>query len=368
MKKRTKITLVFFIVAIFLIGFVGCQKEAPQTTQADSSGQSKAEESSSSSQDAPVEVKKPNELKFAVSLGWMENESGQRQKMGFEEAIAELGGTATYVDANYDAKKQSEQIETIIKQKPDALFITPSDPIGIAQAVQHAIDAGIPVFVSDSVIPGVKVTNSCTFDFFGGGYWTMDYLCKEMGGEGKIGFIDLPSNVAWDLIGQGAKWALEKYPDVEIVAKWSWDPTGATTPRQAIDNMLTKFQNKGDIDAIWCAWDGAAFEGVQALKAEDREGEVLLVGCNGGHHAWEVMMDSPSFVATAAESIYQMAYLCVYYAHKYLAGEQVPYLVITPGIGVTRDMLLDPNLPKNVNLDDFDRPGVIDQLGWKRDF
>jgi ribose transport system substrate-binding protein len=360
MKKTSKLIGITVVVLALLFAFAGCKVEGPE----------KAVEAAPAAQAAktPKTGKDPSKLVFAVSLGWLENESGQRQRAGFEEAIKELGGTATYVDANYDAKKQSEQIEAIIKQNPDALFITPSDPVGITQAVQHAIDAGIPVFVSDSVIPGVKVNTTCTFDFYGGGYWAMDYLCQKLDGRGKIGFIDLPSNVAWDLIGQGAKWALKKYPNIEVVAKWSWDPTGATTPRQAIDNMLTKFPNKGDLDAIWCAWDGAAFEGVQAIKAVNREGEVLLVGCNGGHHCWEVMQASPSFIATAAESVYQMAYLCVFYAHQFNRGEVVPYLVITPGIGVTRDMLLSPSLPKNINLDDFDRPGVIDTLGWKRDF
>ena len=62
------------------------------------------------------------EFKFACSLGWMENESGQRQRWGFEAAVKELGGTITFTDANYDPKKQSEQIEAFIKQKPDALL------------------------------------------------------------------------------------------------------------------------------------------------------------------------------------------------------------------------------------------------------
>ncbi|MDP6047660.1 MAG: hypothetical protein QGG25_18760, partial [Phycisphaerae bacterium] len=41
--------------------------------------------------------------KFCVSLGWQENESGRRQKKGFEDAFKAFGGEATFANANYDA-------------------------------------------------------------------------------------------------------------------------------------------------------------------------------------------------------------------------------------------------------------------------
>ena len=48
---------------------------------------------------------------YAVSLGWAENASGQRQKVGFTESFEKYGWTNTsIVDANYDPVKQSEQI------------------------------------------------------------------------------------------------------------------------------------------------------------------------------------------------------------------------------------------------------------------
>lgn len=73
---------------------------------------------------------------YAVSLGWMENPSGQRQKQAFEAKFKEYGITNySIVDANYDAKKQSEQIEAFIAQKPVALFLTPSDPVGIGARI-----------------------------------------------------------------------------------------------------------------------------------------------------------------------------------------------------------------------------------------
>ncbi len=81
----------------------------------------------------------------------MENESGQRQRFGFENAVKKLGGEITFTDANYDPKKQSDQIEAFIKMKPDALFVTPSDPAGINAAVKRKSSSGQVVGPEEAV-------------------------------------------------------------------------------------------------------------------------------------------------------------------------------------------------------------------------
>jgi ribose transport system substrate-binding protein len=301
--------------------------------------------------------------KFAVSLGWMENESGQRQKRGFEDAFKELGGTATYTDANYDAKKQSEQIEAFIKMKPDALFITPSDPAGISAAVKRAIDAGIPTFVADAVIAGAATGSAVASSDFGMGVYNLDYIAKKIGFKGNIGIIDLPGNESWDLRGQGARWALRKYPNIKVVAKWSWDFDATLTPRQAVDNMLTANPKKGDLDAIWCAWDGAAMEGALAIKAAGRSDEIFTTGIDGGKVAFDFIQSGTPFKHTLAQSIYTMSYMTVYYAHEFLKGNQVPRTVIAPVFSVDKEKL--DNLDAK-NPEDYDMPGVAAKFGWER--
>ena len=302
-------------------------------------------------------------LKFAVSLGWMENESGQRQKQGYIDAVKELGGTVTFTDANYDAKKQSEQIEAFIKMKPDALFITPSDPAGISAAVKRAIDAKIPVFIADAIIAGAATVSAVASSDFGMGVYNMDYIAKKIGYKGNIGIIDLPGNESWDLRGQGARWALRKYPNIKVVAKWSWDFDATLTPRQAVDNMLTANPNKGDLDAIWCAWDGAAMEGALAIKAAGRENEIFTTGIDGGKVAFDFIKAGTPFKHTLAQSIYTMSYMNVYYAHQYLKGEQVPRTVIAPVFSVDKEKL---DTLKEKNPEDYDMPGVAKKFGWER--
>ena len=55
-----------------------------------------------------------------------------------------------------------------------------------------------------------------------------------------------------------------------------------------------------------------------------------------------------------------MSYMCVFYAHKYLAGEQVPRTVIAPVYAVTKDTLEGIKKPE-----DYDIPGVAKGMDFE---
>lgn len=341
---------VLFLVAVMSV-MVGC-----------TNGGSSAPVSSDAAEKEEVKMAPKSDV-YCVALGWQENESGQRQTAGYEEAFADFGIPADKVmwsNANYDAKLQSEQIDAFIKMNPKALFVTPSDPAGITQAVKRATDAGIPVFVADAIIAGVPAVTSICSNDFGMGTWSMKWIIDQIGGKGKVAVIDLPSNEAWDLRGQGARYILSQYPDIEVVANWSWDSTGAVTPRQAVENMLTANPNTGDLDAIWCAWDGAAMEGALAIQDAGRADEIITTGIDGGEYAFEIMKDDGVFALTMAQSIYYMSYNSVRYAKDYLDGKQVPRFIIAPVYAATQSVLrAAPSDAFN-----YDIPGKADEYGW----
>lgn len=320
-------------------------------------------------------------LYVAVSLGWMENASGQRQKYAFEKAFAENGITNyDIVDANYDAKKQSEQIQAFIAKKPDALFITPSDPVGIAEAVRTAAETGIKVFASDGYVPGAEVVSTVMFDNYAGGQATMEYLAdllieKYPTGDIVIGMITLPSNEGWDAREHGARFVLsqEKYSRIKAEYEWPWDSTGAVTPTDTISSWMAADVDK-NIKAIWCAWDGAAFEGL-AVTTTTRP-EIIYTGSDGGEECYKKMQQYPNqFVITLAESIYAMPTQLTGYALTSIEGGRVPRIVMSPGYVITSDMILevDSIKDKTITIDgetktawelalDYDLPGYTEAL------
>jgi ribose transport system substrate-binding protein len=129
--------------------------------------------------------------------------------------------------------------------------------------------------------------------------------------------------------------------------------------------MLAANPGKGSLDAIWCAWDGAAMEGALAIKSAGRENEIFTTGIDGGTRAFEFIKgDKTAMKFTAAQSMWLMAYMSVYYASEYLKGHKVPRLVVSPVYAITDNEL------KNVDIktfgDTYDHPGNANKLGWKR--
>lgn len=296
------------------------------------------------------------EYKFAAALGWTAYDSGRHLQNGFKAAVKELGGNLTMTDAGFDAKKQSDQIDSLISSRPDVLFITPADAVAIAPAVQRAIKAGIAVFAADSMVPGADVKTTAMSNNFGMGFYSAEYIVKQLKGKGKIARVMLPQNESWDQRTLGMEWCLRAYPDIKIVAEWAFALAGNVTPRQAVDNILTA---NGNLDAIWCAWDGAAVEGTLAARAAERT-NLILTGIDGGSQAFNYIASNAQLKLSMAQSFYEMAYLCVFYAHQFKQGKKTPRTVITPTYAVTQAQLLKA-VP-----DDYDVPGRASQLGWTR--
>jgi ribose transport system substrate-binding protein len=239
MKRR--VFSVLALVLAVIVSLAGCKNQSGSSA-----------EGTTQSGGARSTNKKPGDMYFAVSLGWMENASGQRQKFAFESQFKANGVTKyDIVDANYDPKKQSEQIEAYIAKKPDALFITPSDPVGIAEATKKAAQAGIAVFSSDGYVPGAEVASTVMFDNYAGGLATMQYLAEYLinkypSGDIAIGRIYLPQNEGWDARTHGMEYILsqERYSRIKVKFDWGKDELGSVTPTQTISSWLAADTNK----------------------------------------------------------------------------------------------------------------------------
>lgn len=298
-----------------------------------------------------------NEMKFAASLGWTVWESGRHIVNGYKDAVEKLGGQLTIADANYDIKKQADQILAFVESKPTAIFITPADAAAISPAVQQAVASGVPVFIGDSYVPGATVTSTAMSNNFGLGAYPAEYIVDKLGGSGKVALVSLPSNESWDQRTLGAKSVFTRYPEIEIVSEIAFALGGSTTPRQVVDQILTA---NPDLDAIWCAWDGAASEGTLAIRAAGRD--VMITGIDGGQQSFEYIAAGSPFKITMAQSFYEMAYMNAYYAVEHAQGRQAPRFVITPSYAVTQESLAEMDTMP----DAYDQPGEAAKLGWTR--
>lgn len=70
--------------------------------------------------------------------------------LGAEEEAAKSGAEIVVLDANGDTAKQNSDVRTLITRQVSAVIMNPSDPTGLAPAVNALEEAGIPLVVVNS--------------------------------------------------------------------------------------------------------------------------------------------------------------------------------------------------------------------------
>lgn len=174
------------------------------------------------------------------------------------------------------------KIETLISQDVDALGIEPWDAKAMIPTLEKAKNAGIPVFILQSVVPGAAeqglVTSSIMGDEVAGGKIAGTWLGNALGGNGRVAIIEgAPADTPGVERANGVEEGLKAFPGIEVVARQpaDWARDKALT---VATNILTA---NPDINAIFADNDEMAFGAVSALKAAKLDDKVIVVGYNG---------------------------------------------------------------------------------------
>jgi ribose transport system substrate-binding protein len=256
---------------------------------------------------------------------------------GAIDEIKALGGTAIGLDAGYVDSKQIGQIQTLIRQKPAAII----EELGTASALEPSFkqirEAGIPLFTIDT--GSDYAINVATSDNWHIGEELALKLVSDIGGEGNIvvfnGFYSVTScGIRYDQLNE----VLKHYPKIHIIQELKEVvPNTAQDARTQITEILNKYP-KGQIKAIWSAWDVPQVGATQALTATGRS-EIKTYGVDGTPNMLSLIRDpNQPQGAVIAQDPYAIGKASVDNVARYLAGEQdLPRLTFVPTLLVTRD-------------------------------
>jgi ribose transport system substrate-binding protein len=163
-----------------------------------------------------------------------------------EASASGLVDSVVVVNRNGGPTEQIADLEGLISQGVDAIILNPTDREGLNAVIESAIAQGIVVVAVDQAVTAegaYVVTNDQTAYAQLGAEW----LFEQLGGAGKVvemrGIDGVPADTDRH---NGFTAALEKYPDIEVVAEvfTGWDPS--TAAQQALDVISTQ-----EIDGIW---------------------------------------------------------------------------------------------------------------------
>jgi len=250
-----------------------------------------------------------------------------------------FGWEFTTTDAERDAAKQIDQIDSLLARGVDAIVFVPVDSAALTVAVEKANRLGIPVIAIDRTTAGGKLLITAQSDNYLAGKQAGEYmvkLLKEKYGEPKGLVLELQgalgTNVA-QLRGGGFNDVMAKYPKIRVISKptdWYPDRGAAVT-----ENVLTAYP---ELDGIYwhsdCIGAGVvpALERLGKLKLVGEPGHIFLVGIDGTR----VMLDyirERKVDATMSQPLLDHGKVALEFLRAYFDGKEVPTsgLVIEPG-------------------------------------
>lgn len=273
--------------------------------------------------------------KISVVLKTLSSEYWGYVKAGCDAAAAELGVEVSIVGpgAESDIEGQVAQIEQQIGAGCDAIICAPNDAGAAANALQAALDQGIPVL---SVDTDVGIEGQTTFvgtsnvdAAYEGGKWAIGQA-----GDGAKAVIiygqegDNTSNMR----REGYQKACDE-AGVEVLAALSGQNTtdGAT---KTMEDMLSA--HPGEIDIVLCHNDDTAIGAMNACKNAGVS-DVIIVGFDGNASAVDLILAGDLIKATVAQQPYEMGYQAVEAAVEVLNGGTVESVINAPVEVVTAE-------------------------------
>ncbi len=222
-------------------------------------------------------------------------------------------------NAAFDPSAQINAIENLIAQRPAAIQIDPTSSSAIDGAINEAMSAHIPV-VTDGIHVTAKVDASVVADNKQGGELAGKYIASRLTGGGDVAMLE--GTPGRDIIAQrhaGFRAALATGKGVKIVASQNANLDQAQG-QTVTENILEAHRN---LKAIWAASDTMALGAVEALKARNMTGRVLLGGFDGTPDAFrDIKAGALDF--TIDQVPYRMGATAIALAYKLAQGQKPP--------------------------------------------
>ena len=162
---------------------------------------------------------------FGVVAKSNNNPVFQAAKTGAEDEakkLSEENGVTVKIDwrtpNEEDPQKQADAIEQLVNAGASGISVSASDANKLTDAIDKAVDSGVPVAMFDSDAPKSKRFVIFGTDDIDCGHRVMEELAKEMGGKGVVAILAGNQNAPnLQKRVQGVREEAKKYPDIKIL-------------------------------------------------------------------------------------------------------------------------------------------------------
>lgn len=282
--------------------------------------------------------------KDTYKVGFAQTESNNpwriAQTNSMKSEAEKLGYQLVYTDAAGSAAKQVADVNSMIAQGVDVIFLAPREEKPLIPAVMAAKKAGIPVILLDRNVDqslakaGEDYVTFIGSDFIAEGKRVAEWLAKNANGKSKI--IELEGTTGSSPANDRKKGfddAIAAAGGFEILASQTGD-FARDKGRQVAEALL---QAHPDADIIYAHNDEMAIGAIAAIEAAGKVPgkDVLVLSIDGGKEAVQAVIDGT--IAVVVECNPRFGPKGFEIMQKYAAGEKIEPKVIND------DKLYDPS-------------------------
>ena len=236
-----------------------------------------------------------------------------------KELVEANGDELIVTDPGNDVTKQISQVEDMLSQKLDGLFMNPVDAQGIIPALDLAKEAGVPMVGFDTEVGDMSYLVSYTgSDNYNAGKVVGEDLVKKAPNGGKIIVLDSPTMQSVVDRTNGFMDAIKDH-GFEVVAQQ--DAKGNLQIAMGIAEDL--LQSNPDVVAIFGGNDPTALGALAAANAAGIK-DCMIYGVDGSPDIKSELASGESLIeGSGAQSPVSIAEQAVKIMYDYVEGKQV---------------------------------------------
>jgi D-xylose transport system substrate-binding protein len=244
-------------MAILVVGFSACGSDDSKSD----SGSSSSSGGGGGAKNAKIAFLMPDTASTRYELA---------DKPLFEKRLKELcaGCTVLYQNADSDAAKQQQQMDSALAQGVKAIVLDPVDSAAAASMVQKAQAQKVPIIAYDRPIPKAKADYYVSFDNEKLGALfaksLVDKVKKDHPNGGILQVNGSPTDAAAGLLKKGAHSAVDP-SGLKLLAEYDTPEWAPAKAQDWVSGQITKF--KGKINGVVAANDGTGGGAIAAFKA-----------------------------------------------------------------------------------------------------
>jgi ribose transport system substrate-binding protein len=228
----------------------------------------------------------------------------QEAKAGFLESAHVLGVKAEFVGPNtYAPQEELKAFQDVVASRPSGIVVSPAQPKLFTDAINKAVESGVPVISVDSDSPESKRILFIGTDNYRAGLQSGKLLASLMHQHGRVAVLTIPGQFNIDERLRGVQDAWKPYPYMSFYKVF--DDRG--DPETARSQIVPLLQNKEPVEAILCLEASGGPGAAKAVEQFEMSGKITIVAMDANRETLDGISKGV-IAATVAQKPYTMGF------------------------------------------------------------